>query len=370
MRALILRLTLPLLILLALELAFRAGAWERMTPKNSHTGKAARVTRGLQSWPGNINFVTIGDSRARMGLDHQLIANTAANHGKTHANLAMAGTHFLVENLLIELLESEHPDLQGGIIATSVPALLNTENGDYELAIAQPLSKIFRRGGILLDRFKRNRASTWGAASSLYQYREDIQDFLMRPHARLQSLHRESYSTKSQLFASSPFVSDVCGMDWTDLASCAAYSGNNAHQMRVASSCTRYLSLVKPSPDPGRFVRDPPSPRQQATLDARQAQFRSIEWTKPPVVLLMPVSHLWFQELAPEGSEEWAHRILDPLANEGKIRLLDYSHFFEKETGSRCEAFSDPHHQSELGLQELTADLLPKLEHWLYSAQQ
>jgi len=80
----------------------------------------------------------------------------------------------------------------------------------------------------------------------------------------------------------------------------------------------------------------------------------------------MPVSHLWYQELAPKGADEWAHRILDPLVNEGTIRLLDYSHFFDTETGSRCDAFTDPYHQSQLAMKELSADLLPKLKTWLY----
>ena len=81
----------------------------------------------------------------------------------------------------------------------------------------------------------------------------------------------------------------------------------------------------------------------------------------------MPVSQLWYRERAPTGADEWAHRILDPLVENGKIHLLDYSHFFDTESASRCDAFTDPFHQSELGMQELTADLLPKLEALLYA---
>ena len=367
MRALTLRLILPVLILLLLEFAFRAGAWEPLTPKNSNAGKAARVTRGLRNWPDNIDFVTIGDSRAKHGLDHQFIADTATSYGKTHAKLAIPGSHMLIDMLLVKWLESEHPNLQGGIIATSVPALLYPENGNHELAIAQPLSKVFRREDILLDRFDLDQAPTWGAVSSLYQYREDIQDFAKDPYARIHDLKREGYSDASQLFASSPAVPNVCRMDWTDLASCASYSGSNAHDKHVASLCVRWLPRAGRSSNMDKFIREPLLPGQQTTFDARQAQFRSIQWPKPPLVILMPVSHLWYKELAPKGADEWAHRILDPLVEEGKIRLLDYSHMFDTETGSRCDAFSDPYHQSALGMQEMTADLLPKLEAWLYS---
>ncbi len=366
MRALTLRLILPLLILLVLEFAFRAGVWEPLTPKNSNAGKAARVTRGLSNWPGSIGFVTIGDSRAKHGLDHQSIADTAKRYGYTHAKLTIPGAHILTETLLIEWLKSGHPDLQGGIIATSVSDLLYTNNGDYELGIAQPLSKIFQREEILLKRFKPDRPSTWGAVSSLYQYREDIQDFVQDPAKRLSGLYNEGYSDESQLFASAPAVPDVCRMDWTDLASCVSYSGKNAHDKHVAGLCARWLSRVGSNPNVDRFVRDPLLPGQQATFDSWLAQFQSIDWPKPPVVVLMPVSHLWYQELAPDGADEWTYRILGPLNEAGKIHLLDYSHFFDTETGSRCDAFSDPYHLSQLGMKELTADLLPSIEAWLY----
>jgi len=204
MRALSLRLILPLLILLALEFAFRAGVWDGLTSKNSNAGKAVRVTRGLSNWPEKIDFVTIGDSRAKRGLDHQWIAETAGSFGYTHVKLTIPGSHLLVESLLIEWLRSEHSDLQGGIIATSVSSLLYPQSGDYELAMAQPLSKIFHREHILLERFNPARPSTWGAVSSLYSYREDIQDFVKAHKMRLEELKKENYSDKQQLFSSDP----------------------------------------------------------------------------------------------------------------------------------------------------------------------
>jgi len=369
MRALALRLTLPLLLLLALEFAFRAGIWEDMTPKNSNAGKSVRVIRGLNSRPGNIDFVTIGDSRAKHGLDHRWIADSAEQFGYSHAKLTIPGSHMLIESLLVKWLELGQPDVQGGVIAISVPALLSTQNGDHELAMAQPLNKIFRRDEALLHRFDPDRPSSWGAVSSLYSYREDIQDFVKDPKTRLQDLKNEDYSHKQQLFGSKPGVPDVCRMEWGDLASCAAYSGNSAHDTHVAGLCALWLSRVRPKPKSDRYTRESLFAGQQAILDARQAQFRSIKWPKAPIVVLMPVSHLWYQELAPEGADAWAHRILDPLVNEGSIRLLDYSHFFDTETGTRCDAYTDPYHQSQLGMKELTADLLPKLEDWLYKSK-
>jgi hypothetical protein len=369
MRSLTLRLILPVLILLALELAFRAGVWERLTPKNSHIGKSARVTRALNAWSENIDFVTIGDSRAKHGLDHEMIAGAAKSRGFTHARLTIPGGNFLTETLLIKYLESEHPALRGGVFALSISSLLYPTGGDTELAIAQPLSSVFKREKILLDRFDTNRPASWGAVSSLYQYREYIQDFVQDPKARLEALRNENYSDEWQLFASVPTVRDVCKVDWTDLASCAAYSGNNRRDARVADLCGRWLPNTEPKPDVHqRFVRDPLGPYEENILDLRQEQFRSLNWPKPPLVVLMPISHLWYEKLAPEGADAWAHRVLDPLVKEGKIQLLDYTHFFGTETDSRCEAFSDPYHQSELGMQEMTADLLPKIEAWLYDS--
>lgn len=368
MYALIPRLLLPLGLILLLEMLFRAGIWEDMTPENSHAGKTVRVIRGLSNWPDSIDFVTLGDSRAKHGIDHRLIADVAQEYGMTHAKLTIPGAHVLTESLLLRYLESEHPDVQGGIIATSVPALLVGQNGDHELAIAQPLSKVFHRDEILTERFSLNRHSSWGAVSSLYQYREYIQDFVQNPGKRLSELEEEGYSDEAQLFASSSQVPDVCRLDWTNLASCAAYSGDNAHDKHVAGLCARWITNSEIQAGVDSYVQQPLHPALADLIDSWQQHFRSIKWPKPPLVILMPVSHLWYESLAPTGADQWAHRILDPLVEEGVIRLLDYSHFFEHSASPVCEVFTDPYHQSEKGMNELTDDMLPKLREWLYES--
>ena len=87
------RLLLPILLLAACEAAFRSGCWEPFAAPNSHAGTSVRVKRALAEFSGPIDFVTLGSSRAVYGLDHQLIAERAASHGYTHANLSMAGAH-------------------------------------------------------------------------------------------------------------------------------------------------------------------------------------------------------------------------------------------------------------------------------------
>jgi hypothetical protein len=362
------RLIVPLLALLALEIAFRGGLWERMTPKDSHAGTSARVVLALQQWPDKIDFVTIGSSRPKHALDHQLIAAAAGRHGLVHANLSIPGAHALTETLLLKYLEKNRRELQGGIFAIALSDLLYLENGNYEIAIAQPLSNVFDRPEDLLQRFHLSDSSSWGAISSLYQYRKDIQNFLRHPLLRIEELRSEPFSPALQLFSTPIASADVCGMDFTTLKTCSAYSGGDTNYQNVAKLCAEWLPSAGKNPNWVPFANGPVPPELQAVLAFRQAQFRSIHWHKLPLVILLPVDHLWYREIAPRGVDGWAHRVLDPLVEEGSIRLLDYSHFFDTTQGSRCDVFADPYHQSALGRRELTAELLPKIEKYLYSA--
>ena len=86
----------------------------------------------------------------------------------------------------------------------------------------------------------------------------------------------EKYSDELQLFESVPAPRDVCRMDWTNLASCSSYAGNNAHDEFVAGLCARMLSSVGTNLNMDRYVKKPLSPALLGIVESRQEQLRSI----------------------------------------------------------------------------------------------
>ena len=120
----------PLLLLLVLEAAFEIGIWEPLAEPMSHAGTSVRLKRALSD-PAipRIDYVTIGSSRPEYGIDHAMLAATARQVGRVHANLAMPGSHWLTIGLLSEWLQRAHPEVRGGIIALSIQDLINPGNG-------------------------------------------------------------------------------------------------------------------------------------------------------------------------------------------------------------------------------------------------
>lgn len=369
MRTLLPRLLLPILLLLALEGGFRLGLWEPLAAPDSHAGTSVRVKRALAEFPRPIDFVTLGSSRAIFGLDHRLIAERAASRGFTHANLSMPGSHWLSVATLIDWLHQRRPELQGGIIALALPDLTGISNGNYELAIATPFQVGLFGGARLHRRFAFDDRGSWGAASVLWQYRSDIQDLVRHPLLRRKTLRWYKKHDTRSLFNGPRPVFDSCGLDWQTLASCAAIKPANPDQAHVQQTCQGPLATLVPVLDWRNFAASGEPPALAAVRDQRQRELRSIGWPRPPLLILMPITRHWRDELLPRGMAVWAHRMLDPLVAEGSIRLLDYSDFFDRDGATRCDVFWDIYHQNGKGAHELTTALLPELDRLLYGAR-
>ncbi len=368
-RKLLPRLLLPMLLVLALEGGFRLGLWEPLVAPDSHAGTSVRVKRALAAFPRPIDFVTLGSSRAIFGLDHRLIAERAASHGFTHANLSMPGSHWLSVHTLIDWLHQRRPELQGGIIALALPDLTGISNGDYELAIATPFQVGLFGGQRLHQRFAFDDRGSWGAASVLWQYRSDIQDLARHPLLRRKTLRWFAENAAHPLFDGPRPTFDSCGLHWQTLASCAAIKPANPDQAHLQQTCQGSLATLAPVQD-WRAFAGAALPAELATVrDQRQRDLRGIGWPRPPILILLPITRHWRDELLPRGMAAWAHRMLDPLVAEGSIHLLDYSDFFDRAGQTRCDVFWDIYHQNGKGASELTEALLPELDRLLYGAR-
>jgi len=365
-RYLLPRIVLPLLIVLAMEGLFRSNFWERFAAPDSHAGTSIRLKQAVASTAGEIDFVTLGSSRAVYGLDHTRIAASASQHGFVHVNLSMPGSHWLSVMTVIDWLRSERPEVNGGVIALSVADLQYVSNGNYELAIVRPFQGLLGTGSDASGRFELRDPSSHGSISALYQYRGDIQDAARHPLQRGKAISWFANFGQHQLFDGPRQQIDICGMPWDTIAHCAGHTAVTDNEQHVVRLCQNLAGGSGGGGDwSGLDARALPPDRQEV-LAQRQRELRNVGWRKPPLVILLPITHHWSAELMPKGAREWAHMVLDPLAAEGKIRLLDYSDFFDVDGITRCDVFWDVYHQNQKGLTELTDALLPQIAAHLY----
>ena len=186
----LLMLALPVLILLALEWAFRAQLWSPYAKPDSHAGTSQRKLEGLRDpRVQQIDFVTLGDSRAVYGIDHAALFAAAQARGQTHLNLSMPGSHWMTLILQQQWLKREHPELRGVVVGLSVSSFGGVFNGDYELGIVTPWRTWQDTNRVAeLIPLQRGKPETYAVASALMAWRDDVSDLLQHPGPRRKAL--------------------------------------------------------------------------------------------------------------------------------------------------------------------------------------
>ncbi len=94
---------------------------------------------------------------------------------------------------------------------------------------------------------------------------------------------------------------------------------------------------------------------------------QNLGWSRPPLVILMPVPEIWLRDITP-SLHEWALAILEPLANEGVITLIDATDLLHSGGIEECSLFWDFYHQNPAGRSFLAETLLPKIDAALYQS--
>ncbi len=358
-------------LLLLLEAAFRIGAWDPFAKPDSNAGMAIRVKQSVKALgPEKIDFVTIGDSRAVYGIDHGRVAALAKSNGFTHIDAAIPGMHWMSTELMLRWLKAQAPNLKGAIIATTVTGFSYNGNGDYELGIAAPLASFGDANWMALHvPFEQSNLATYGSYSALFQYRADIADLLKNPIARIKNIARDRQAINggAALFQAQKVATNICAVPTNTIKSCAAtpLSDSNA---ALVNSCKSFVALSDNQVDFQQFDDQVKWPHLAVVKKIRQNQLSSLGFTKPPLVVLMPVPKVWRNELLPKGGEAWVLSILAPLAEQGVIELVDYTRFFDSYGDAECNAFWDLYHQNAYGQQKLTDSLLPIIEKYLYKS--
>jgi hypothetical protein len=370
MRPIVLRLLFAAAGLLAIEAAFRLGAWDALVPPQSHAGTTIRMRDAVRSHTDRIDIVTLGSSRAEYGLDHAALAAAAKQRGLVHANLSMPGSHWMTILEQSRWLRRERPEVQGVVIALSAADMTWRSNGTYELAIVQPIRSAWSLEDEVRFRFDRNDLNTYGVYSALFGYRQSVQFALQSPRELTKALTWFRRHGRHPLFDGPHIQHDLCGLPMATVDACAKASPAIPEQQTPIDQCKSLLPSVGASPDWRTLTADTLTDERRALIELRQAQIRAMDWPKPPVIVLMPITHVWRKELMPQGAIAWSHLLLDPLAESGDIVLIDLSTALDEGDETRCDYFFDLYHQNDLGARTLTQQLLPQIESALYTPLQ
>lgn len=361
------RVVIVVAILAVAEGAFRLGAWEPFANRESNAGQTIALRRALESiGPEKLDFITIGDSRAVYGLDHERIAAVAKSRGYTHASVAIPGMHWMSMRALVDWLRERAPNIKGAVIATTPSNFMFLGNGAYELNMVAPLSRAWDSAWMTKHvPFDPGNLSTYGTQSALFLYREDVHDWVRHPLERLKSLRAGAADKGSTgtLFSRQKVTADLCSQPIDTVKACASAqaSGTNA---AVIAQCRQWNGRTDPR---GDFSDTTRAPHLAEVRDVRAAQLREMPYAKPIVVVMMPMPRIWLDEVIPAGLEGWTRSVLIELQREGVVEVHDYTRYFQGENGPECRMYWDLYHQNTLGQDRLTDALLPILEKRLYS---
>lgn len=355
----------PLALVATVEVAFRCGIWEPLAAPTSHAGTSVRLKRALRD-PAipRIDTVTLGSSRPEYGIDHALLAEAARRRGDVHANLSMPGSHWMTIGVLSNWLARERPEIRGGLVALSIQDLMNPGNGAYELGIVEPFRRFSDTSWIAAHvPFRSGDIATWATYSSLFAWRADIQDYVQHPFKRDKTIRwfAENRGSDTALFGNPESHGDMCAWGLEDLSACARVEAStDAAAAGLQRQCRELRSAAAGHFDFAAATRAETQPGfMQRTRDLVQAQLRAMPWPQAPIVVLMPMPRVWMRDVLGPGLHEWALSILQPLVDDGRIRLIDATDFFAGER--ECAAFFDFYHQNAAGRERFTRWLLPRI---------
>ena len=368
----ILRLLAPLGLVLLLEAAFQAGIWEPMAKPASHAGTSVRLKRALlDPTVDHIDFVTLGSSRPEYGIDHALLASQAKRNGFVHADLSMPGSHWMTIGILTRWLARQHPEIRGGIIAMSIQDFEYPGNGSYELGIVYPFHRLSDIPWTAAHvPFDRGDIESYGTYSALFGWRQDIRDFVRNPWQRFDSIDwwAANSTTDAILFGNPRRSGEMCAFGVESLTACDRVdSSNTAQAKKLKRQCVEIRNSAEQSPNFDKLAQQSSLPAyMDDTRSLIQSQLLKTAWPLPPVVVLMPMPRVWTKHALPKGLHAWAMAVLQPLANEGRIRLIDATDFFASDADDGCAEFFDFYHENAAGRERFTQWLLPQLDTMLY----
>ena len=364
------RIWIALVVMLAIDLVFQLGGYNRFASRESHSGTTLRTLSALNlRGRDQVDTVTIGSSVAVYGLDHARIAEAALARGHQHVSLALPGSALLTFRQWAQWLPKNAPKVHGGLMVLAPGDFQSLGNGSYELAIVAPIKSL--TDGIWWQEhvpFARENLDTYGLFSGLALFRNDLQQLIANPLKRRSELRwwREHLRQSDYLSTQTVFDGNLCGIDLSSSDSCLAASKPammpEAEFQAVQQTCQMLKAQSLNVPDWTNAANVPAETRRVQSL--RRGLIDELGWQNRAVVLVLPMHPMW-ETTRVKGASSLMAEIYQPLAASGAVRFLNYQHIFEQAGVPSCEVFHDMYHLNRLGQKIVTDRLLPELV-WLY----
>ena len=364
------RVWIALLVMLAVDLVFQLGGYNRFASRDSHSGTTLRTLSALNlRGRDQIDTVTIGSSVAVYGLDHARIAQAAAAQGHQHASLALPGSALLTFRQWAKWLPKNATKVRGGLMVLAPGDFQSLGNGSYELAIVAPIKSL--GDGLWWQEhvpFDRANLETYGIFSGLALFRNDLQQLIANPLKRRGELRwwREHLRQSDYLSTQTAFDGNLCGIDLSSSDACLAANKPKmmpeAEFQAVLQTCQTLKAQASNVPDWTNPANVPAETRRVQSL--RRELISELGWQDHAVVLVLPMHPLW-ESTRVKGAAALMAEIYQPLVATGSVRFLNYQNIFEEAGVPPCEAFHDMYHLNRFGQKIVTDKLLPELA-WLY----
>jgi hypothetical protein len=364
------RVWIALLVMLAVDLVFQLGGYNRFASRDSHSGTTLRTLSALNlRGRDQIDTVTIGSSVAVYGLDHARIAQAASAQGHLHVSLALPGSALLTYRQWAKWLPKNAPKVRGGLMVLAPGDFQSLGNGSYELAIVAPIKSL--GDGLWWQEhvpFVRENLDTYGLFSGLALFRNDLQQLIANPLKRRGELRwwREHLRQSDYLSTQTAFDGNLCGIDLSSSDSCLAAVKPEmmpeADFQAVQQTCQTLKAQSSNVPDWTNPANVPAETRRVQNL--RRELISELGWQDHAVVLVLPMHPMW-ETTRVKGAAALMAEIYQPQVASGSVRFLNYQNIFDEAGVAPCEAFHDMYHLNRLGQKIVTDKLLPELA-WLY----
>jgi hypothetical protein len=358
------RFWLPFVLLLGLEFIFELGFYEPFVKIESHSGTTIRVKKALKELGyENIDYVTIGDSRADTGIDHGAVFEASLRFGQRHISMAMPGSHFTTYKMESRFLHGNLSNLKGVLLGVSSSSMTRIFNGYAELGIIQPFRNLKDYDQVPRTiPFEIHTTESYGAVSSLFAYQQDIKDLISHPRQRIRSLLQKKRPWREVLAHGEWLDFDICSINLETPEACLASVGQiTGSEPNMPQDRLDEYQRISDGCNGARYRMNLPEGDQiERVKNSWRELLHSLRFKKKPIVVLLPDNSLLEKYQFPAGVNEWALSILKPMAEQNEIILLDYSKRFAVE--DECKYFLDPIHLNSLGMKTITKELLPFLK--------
>lgn len=360
---------LPLVVLLLVELCFRAGLWEPFVLWDSHAGQTVMTKRSLERIDRlGIEYITLGNSTAREGLDHKQLARLALSHHSDHINLSLPGSHFLTFKTLERYAAAQLPNLKGVLLITPAAFLQAMGNGEYELSIVRPLQAYTGwQEQMLHVNFRHDSLASWSSLSSFVGYRDDVAGWLKSMgQGRDLVQHHEPGRWWFEWTAND--AENICWADEEGVAiqstaqlcpiiEASGGSSDMADTMRQFCRMPVLAEVISPQDLEYWRSRQLPGIRQ-----AWEDYLRDMGARYRLVILSLPVPEIYRQRRMIDEITAASYALLQRLSDEGVLHWLDLRSLPSSMAVDECALFRDPWHLNVKGQRGVTERVAPFLQ--------